>query len=130
MTIKPTKPADTYTIGDKTILMSYARLLRVASLFPEGLASLTGSAADPAVHASMTEILMAENGVEPKDYEKFESYELGMEEGEALVTWGLAHAFGFFARKVNATLEQATQAALTIKEVEAEAKKMNEVMSS
>lgn len=130
MTDKSTKPADSYTLGEKTILMSYARLLRVVSLFPQGLAGLTGAASDPAVHASMVEILMADNGLDPKDYPKFESYELTMEDGEALVEWGLAHAFGFFARKVNATLEQATQAALTIKEVEQAAKEATETMNS
>jgi len=128
--VKATKPADTYKIGDKEIFMSYARILRVAALFPEGLSNLTGAAADPAVHASLTEILMAEDGVEPEKYPKFESYKLSMADGEALVEWGLAHAFGFFARKVNATLEQATQAALTIKDVKAAAEAANAQMSS
>lgn len=130
MTTAPNKPADKHTVGDTEIFMSYARLIRLVSIFPEGLAGLTGAAADPAVHASMTEILMADEKLDIKDYPKFQTYELSMEDGEALVEWGLAHAFGFFARKVNATLEQATQAALTIKEVKAAAEATNEAMSS
>lgn len=127
---KPTKPADTYKVGEKEILMSYTRLLRLVSIFPDGLAGLTTAASDPAVHASITEILLAEAGVAIEDYPKFETYELSITDGEALVEWGLAHAFGFFARKVNATLEQATNAALVIKEVEAAAKATTETMSS
>lgn len=128
-TSKVATPPDTYRVGEREIFMSYARILRVASIFPEGLPALANAGSDPAVHASLVEILMAEDGQDPEDYPKFETYKLSMVEGEELVRWGLAHAFGFFARKVNETLQTATLTAETIQSVEAAAKLMTEKMS-
>ena len=129
MTDNTPKLSDKLTVKDKTIFMSYARLLRVVSLFPEGLPELAAAGTDTAVHASIVEILMADPKIKPEDYPDFETYELTMEEGEDLVQWGLAHAFGFFARKVNQTLETAMKTAETIKNVEEAAKAATEAMS-
>lgn len=100
-------PSDTLKVGDTEVFMSYARLLRVISIFPQGLTDLTVAHSDPAVLSAIIQILMAEDGVDPENYPSVESYNLSMADGDAIAEWGLAHAFGFFARKVESTLKAA-----------------------
>lgn len=100
-------PSDTLKVGEIEVFMSYARLLRVISIFPQGLTDLTVAHSDPAVLSAIIQILMAEEGVDPEDYPSVESYKLSMVAGDAIAEWGLAHAFGFFARKVESTLKAA-----------------------
>jgi len=110
-------PSDTLKTTNHEIFMSYARLLRVVSLFPNGLTDLTEAHADPAILTAVIEILLADKGVEPKDYPRADTYELSMKDGDAISEWGLAHAFDFFARKVEATLQAAKAAGDKIKDV-------------
>lgn len=123
-------PSDTLKVGDREIFMSYARLLRVISLFPQGLTDLTVAHSDPAVLSAVIEILLAEKGIEPKDYPRAETYDLTMEEGDEIAEWGLAHAFGFFARKVESTLQAAKATGETIQRVTKETEELTNSMLS
>ena len=123
-------PGDKLKVGEREIFMSYARLLRVVSLFPAGLTDLTVAHSDPAVLTAIIEILLAEKDVQPEDYPRMESYELSMEDGDAIAEWGLAHAFGFFARKVEATLNAAKATGETIQKVTEETEKLTTSMLS
>ena len=124
MTKEFTAPSDKLKVGEHEVFMSYARLLRLTALFPEGLAALAGANDDANLSTVLCEVLLADNGVEPKDYPPLESYNLTISQGEELTEWGLAHAFGFFARKVSSTLALAENSAQTIKEVEETAKQL------
>jgi len=123
-------PSDTLTVGEREIFMSYARLLRIISIFPEGLTGLTTSHADPAILATITQILLSDKGVEPEDYPDVESFELSMAEGEAIGEWGLAHAFGFFARKVESTLKAAKATGEIIQKTTTETEELTNSMLS
>lgn len=56
------QPDDHFSFREEKILMSYAKLLRVISLFPEGLADLSTAHSDPVVLTTVPQILLATKG--------------------------------------------------------------------
>lgn len=101
---------------DQEVFMSYGLLLNVTRLMPDGIQDVATVSQSPEHQMALIEICLSEKfPAEGEAKMHAEDYEISIEDGEALISWALAHATDFFKKAMTRTLMISGDVAQTLK---------------